>query len=249
MTEIIAEIFNKIFNDNVILATIFVSMVPIMELKGGIPFGMSEAFWGTNALSRWQALGWAYLGCSIVVVILYFTFVPIMKLLRKTKIFKGLANYIDTRIKKQTDKIEQSQSSAENSKLTTSESQQVEINTEQANVIKTKVQDQNITTNSKNKKIYKMLGVLAFVSIPLPLTGVWMGVCVAVILGLNFWETFVSVQVGNLIAGIIISTICVIFPQFTHWLIYIFIIIILIAIIYEIIKNKINKSKNKKNSV
>ena len=89
MTELIGEIFSKIFNDNVILATIFVSMIPIMELKGGIPFGMSEAFWGVKALSRWQAFWYAYLGCSIVIIFLYFSFVPIMKFLRKTKLFKG----------------------------------------------------------------------------------------------------------------------------------------------------------------
>ena len=40
MTEFIGEIFSKLFNDNSMLATILVSMVPIMELKGGIPFGM-----------------------------------------------------------------------------------------------------------------------------------------------------------------------------------------------------------------
>ena len=64
MTELIGEIFSKIFNDNVVLATIFGSMVPIMELKGGIPFGMSEAFWGAKALGRWQAFGWAYFGAK-----------------------------------------------------------------------------------------------------------------------------------------------------------------------------------------
>ena len=105
MTEFIAELFSKIFNDNVVLATIFVSMVPIMELKGGIPFGMSKAFWGNNALSRWSAFWSAFLGCSIVVVVLYFTFVPIMKFLRKTKVFKGLANFIDSRINQKTQDI------------------------------------------------------------------------------------------------------------------------------------------------
>jgi len=60
MTELIGEIFSTIFNGNVALATVIVSMVPIMELKGGIPFGMSKAFWGDLALSRWEAFWWAY---------------------------------------------------------------------------------------------------------------------------------------------------------------------------------------------
>lgn len=226
MTEFIGEIFSKIFNDNVILATIFVSMIPIMELKGGIPFGMSEAFWGANALSRWKAFWFAYLGCSIVVVVLYFAFLPIMKLLRKTKMFKGLANFIDNRVKEKSQKYGNA-----NNQEGQDDGQVVADSSKPKNEIKT--------------RLLKIFGVFCFVAIPLPLTGVWMGVCIAVMLDLNFWETFVSVQIGNLIAGVIISTICVIFPQFTHYLIYIFLILVAIVIVVEIIKHKINKNKQK----
>lgn len=223
MTELIGEIFSTIFNGNVILATIFVSMVPIMELKGGIPFGMSEAFWGANALDRWPAFGWAYLGCSVVVVFLYFAFVPIMRVLRKTKIFKGLANYIDNKVNSKSKQINQDEN-------------QTTVNVEKS---------QDSIKPSAKSTAYKMLGVFIFTAIPLPLTGVWMGTCLAVALGLNFWQTMISVQVGNLIAGVVISTICVIFPEFTHLLIYIFLILVLIVFIYELIKHKIAKNKQK----
>ena len=106
MTEFIGELFFKLFNGNAIIATVLVSMVPIMELKGGIPFGMSKAFWGESALSKISAFWSAYLGCSIVVVALYFLFKPIMKLLRKTKIFKSVANYIDNKVSRQKSKID-----------------------------------------------------------------------------------------------------------------------------------------------
>lgn len=230
MTELIGEIFSNIFNGNVALATVFVSMIPIMELKGGIPFGMSKAFWGDMALGRWEAFWWAYLGCSMVSVILYFAFIPIMKFLRKTKMFKGIAKFIDGRINKQTSKYNEDSAKGEN-----------EIN-DRVN----EVSDET-STNAKPKlnkaRFGKVIGVLLFVAIPLPLTGVWMGTCLAVVLGLNFWETMASIIIGNLIAGIIISTICVIFPQFTHWLIYIFLILVAVVIIVEIIKNKIIKNK------
>lgn len=225
MTELIGEIFSKIFNDNVILATILVSMVPIMELKGGIPFGMSEAFWGVNALGRWKAFWWAYLGCSIVVVILYFSFVPIMKFFKKTKMFKGLAKFIDNRIKKQSSKME----------VENVESVQESSSNEEAEIM--------LKHDDNKKRLYKILGVFIFTAIPLPLTGVWMGTCISVMIGLNFWEMLVAVELGNLIAGIIISTICVMFPQFTHWLIYIFLILVVIVIIVEVVKSKLNKNK------
>lgn len=226
MTELIGEIFSKIFNDNVVLATIFVSMVPIMELKGGIPFGMSEAFWGTKALGRWQSFWAAYLGCSIVVVGLYFAFKPIMRFLRKTKMFKGIANFIDGRVKEQSQKYNQQDKVID------------DVSVEP-------VQQVDDTKNDRKRRFIKVFGVFTFVAIPLPLTGVWMGVCIAVMLGLNFWETFIAAQLGNLVAGIIISTLCVIFPQFTHWLIYIFLILVLIVIIVEIIKHKIIKNNKK----
>ena len=224
MTEIIAEIFSKIFNDNVVLATMLVSMIPIMELKGGIPFGMSDAFWGANALGRWQAFWSAYLGCSIVVVVLYFAFTPIMRILRKTKIFKGLANYIENKINTQSTKIERKEDVARENAVSNDEEG---------------IQEQH----AKKKKIYKLFGVFIFVAIPLPLTGVWMGSCLAVALGLNFWETIATCVLGNFVAGIIISTICVMFPNFTHWLIYIFLILVAIFILIEIIRKKLNKSK------
>lgn len=226
MTEFIAEIFSKIFNDNVMLATVLVSMIPLMELKGGIPFGMSGAFWGAGALGRWEAFWWAYLGCSVVAVILYFLFVPIMNLLHKTKLFKGIANYVDGRIKKQSAKIEH------------------EEHGEQAGGVVGEGVNAQTGNASVKKTVYKMLGIFLFVAVPLPLTGVWMGVCISVAIGLKFWQTFIVVELGNLVAGLIISTICVIFPNFTHWLIYIFIILVVLVLIVEIIRNKIKK-KNK----
>ena len=51
MTEFIQEIVLAIFGNNAILATIFISMIPVVELRGAIPFGSSKEIWGENALS------------------------------------------------------------------------------------------------------------------------------------------------------------------------------------------------------
>lgn len=233
MTELIEKIFTAIFGNNSGLATFFVSMIPLMELKGGIPFGMSEAFWGKNALSQWKSFWIAYLGCFVVVIILYFLFKPIMALLKKTKIFKGIANYIDNRVKKETVKLEQK--TDEQIKESNNESEQLQGDLLSVN---------NGKTNLLARKTFlKMLGVFAFVAIPLPLTGVWMGTCIAVMVNLNFWQTMLAVQLGNFCAGLIISTVCVIFPNFTHILIYIFVVLIVLVFIFELIKNLVKKNK------
>lgn len=49
VTEWIKELFARVFGDNAALATVLISIVPIIELKGAIPFGMSTAFWGEHA--------------------------------------------------------------------------------------------------------------------------------------------------------------------------------------------------------
>ncbi|MDD7305566.1 MAG: small multi-drug export protein [Peptoniphilaceae bacterium] len=58
---------------------------------------------------------------------------------------------------------------------------------------------------------YEYLGLLLFVAIPLPGTGVWMGSLIASILGLNKLKSFAIIAIGNSIAGIIIYSLSNIF--------------------------------------
>ena len=106
MTEFISNIFSSIFGNNVILATILIAMVPIIELRGAIPFATNTGFWGTHALTSWTAFGYSLLGSSLIVPIIALIFVPLMKFLKKTKIFGKLASAIENRIKSKSEKIE-----------------------------------------------------------------------------------------------------------------------------------------------
>lgn len=51
---------------------------------------------------------------------------------------------------------------------------------------------------------YQYLGLFLFVAIPLPGTGVWMGSLIASILGLDKLKSFVTILLGNSVAGLII---------------------------------------------
>lgn len=51
---------------------------------------------------------------------------------------------------------------------------------------------------------YKYLGLLIFVAIPLPGTGVWTGSTIAALLNMRFKYAFPSIMMGNLIAGTIV---------------------------------------------
>jgi uncharacterized membrane protein len=52
---------------------------------------------------------------------------------------------------------------------------------------------------------YKHFGLIAFVAIPLPITGAWTGAIASVLFGIPFWRAFVSILVGVFIAGVIVT--------------------------------------------
>ena len=212
MTEIITRIFSTIFGDNVELATIFIAMIPIIELRGAIPFATNSNFWGVNTLNQWRALGWSLLGSCTVVFLLAALFLPIINWLKKTKLFGKIALAIENRIKSKSESIE--------------------------------------GASEKSKRFSptywkKVLATFIFVAIPLPLTGVWTGTCLAVFIGLDYWSTCITVITGNIIAGVLIALILEFFPWLNNYLFYIFMGIIFLVIAYEIIAHQIKKHKAK----
>jgi len=55
---------------------------------------------------------------------------------------------------------------------------------------------------------YERIGLALFVAIPLPVTGAWTGSLAAVIFGLKFKHAFLSIFAGVLIAGAIVTCLC-----------------------------------------
>ena len=55
---------------------------------------------------------------------------------------------------------------------------------------------------------YERIGLTLFVAIPLPVTGAWTGSLAAVLFGLKFKHAFLSIFVGVLIAGAIVTCLC-----------------------------------------
>ena len=95
MTEFLHNLFATVFNDNIILATILISMLPVIELRGAIPFATNPGFWNSLAMNQWTAFGWSLLGSSAIVPIIALIFLPIINWLKKTKLFGKLALAIE----------------------------------------------------------------------------------------------------------------------------------------------------------
>ncbi|MBM3154566.1 MAG: small multi-drug export protein [Chloroflexi bacterium] len=55
---------------------------------------------------------------------------------------------------------------------------------------------------------YERIGLMLFVAIPLPFTGAWTGSIAAFLMGQRFLHSFLSIFCGVLIAGVIVTTLC-----------------------------------------
>lgn len=105
MTEGISQFFVNTFGGNVWLATFLISLIPLVELKGAIPFAMSTQFWGDKALSSGLAFLFAFLGSALVVPILALIFKPICNWLYKYKFFKAIIDFFTGSVKKKSEEV------------------------------------------------------------------------------------------------------------------------------------------------
>lgn len=91
------------------LATLLVSFLPMIELKGGIIFSRGLG------LGLLTAFAVAYLGSTLAFILVYFLLKPVFALLKKIKWFKSfiekIENYIEDKAKETVSKQQQNQNS------------------------------------------------------------------------------------------------------------------------------------------
>ena len=68
------------------VAVVVVAMIPLIELKGAIPVGMTPAF----GLSLLETALFAYLGSTLISLLVFFLLKPVFAVLKKIKIFNLL---------------------------------------------------------------------------------------------------------------------------------------------------------------
>lgn len=216
MGEWIRQLFVRIFGSHSGIATFIISMIPIVELRGAIPFGSATSLWGNNALPLWESFLISFAGSSLICVILAFIFWPIFNWLKRTKGFKKLADFIERKLNRNSKNI-----------------------------------DDKTEKESNEKRIVrlKMIGIFLFVAVPLPLTGVWTGTCLALFIGLNRWQSIVSAVAGNLVAGIIMTIISYFFADNTMIVFLVFLALVVVFVLAEVIKSLVIKHKNKKKGI
>lgn len=134
------------------LKTMLVAILPVIELRGAIPFGTALG------LTPWESFVFAFIGSLLPVPFLLLLIRPIFKMLGRTA---------------------------------------------RGGRIVEKLRLRSISKSEGVKK-YGWLGLVLFVAVPIPGTGVWGGSLLATFLNIRFKTAFPAIALGNLIAGIIV---------------------------------------------
>lgn len=76
----------------------------------------------------------------------------------------------------------------------------------------TKFVEKKVQKGSKQLEKYKEIGLITFVGIPLPTTGLWTGTAIAAFMGLDFKKSMWCVFLGGVVSAVIITIVSVIAP-------------------------------------
>ncbi|MFI3229860.1 MAG: small multi-drug export protein, partial [Bacillota bacterium] len=93
-----------------------------------------------------------------------------------------------------------------------------------------KIEYADTATAARQTLIKKLLGLYAFVALPLPMTGVWTASLVASFMNLKWYYTLPVIFVGNLTAGGIIALLAKLLGDNSYIIIYVLFAFILITI-------------------
>lgn len=114
MTDAIKEFIVDVFGNYSWLGILVIAMIPLIELRGAIPFALGGA-WGIHKLTWFQAYSSAVIGATIPALVIIPLLIPIFEYLKKTKIFKKLVLRFEEKFTKNSQKIE-SQAEQQNNK-------------------------------------------------------------------------------------------------------------------------------------
>lgn len=93
----------------------------------------------------------------------------------------------------------------------------------------------------------KYLLLTCFISVPLPLTGVWTGSIIAGLSNLDIKKSFISICIGSFISCLALTILCSLFTNSITYIIMISILIIILFLIFELFFNFINIKKSHPN--
>lgn len=217
--DLITQISDAIGNPYLTLYVI--SIIPIIELRGAILF-MPYLFDSIQEMMLGMLCCIA--GSTTVIVPLILITRPFLRKLRRSKWFSNIGKRMEANL---ADRAESAYSEEKNEKI---------------DEIKQKHKRKPMSKDGK-----KFLGLFVFVAIPLPMTGAWTGSCIGSFLDFPVWKASLAVFFGNIVAGLILTTIAFFLPkQYADVFLYGFVILaIAIAVTLYFSRSKRLEKKHK----
>lgn len=105
MTDAIKEFIIDVFGSNAWLGILVIAMIPLIELRGAIPFALGSA-WGIHKLTWYEAYSSAVIGATIPAIFIIPLLIPFFEFLKKTKLFKKIVTRLEEKFTKNSKKIE-----------------------------------------------------------------------------------------------------------------------------------------------
>ncbi len=195
----IEQLITQISNaiGNPYLTLYVISIIPIIELRGAILF-MPYMFDTIGEMMLGMLCCIA--GSTTVILPLILITRPFLKKLRRSKWFSKLGKRMEANL------ADRAESAYNEEKI-----EQREAHRKRKPM-------------SKDGK--KFLGLFVFVAIPLPMTGAWTGSCIGSFLDFPVWKASLAVFLGNIVAGLILTTIAYFLPrQYADVFLYGFVIL------------------------
>ena len=118
MTDFIKELIVDVFGAHAWLGIVIIAMIPIIELRGAIPFALGSA-WGVHKLTVGEAYLSSVIGATIPSLVIIPLLIPVFNYLKKTKLFKKMVETLDEKFSSKSKKIEEDIKNEANAKKIT----------------------------------------------------------------------------------------------------------------------------------
>ena len=107
LTDAVINFLQSLTDQNWIIVLLS-AMIPLIELKGAIPVGVSLG------MNIWQSAGLSYLGSTFIVIPIFFLLIPIFNLLKKIPFIRAFIAKLEAMLKGKAEKMaKKSEGSAE----------------------------------------------------------------------------------------------------------------------------------------
>lgn len=251
-------------------------MLPVVELRGAMPLGMSSALWGNFALDLGSSVTASIIGGILACFVVVTIFIPLKKLLQKIKLCRKFFDHFEVSANHYLTKFN-SKNSQKTHKICKKHAKNTNFDSTMQRIVpRSSPIPQDITSHPERQKatqqitfqnkteqssqhpprtknngkntFSKCLFVFLFCAAPLPFTGVWSAGALCSLLNIGYFYSVTTLIFANLFGTGIMTLFCWLFQNYIDLVLTIVAIIMMFVAIYYFTKFVVLRSSKKDNS-